>query len=854
MRFLVCLISFLTLACEIPFAQAPPKKAPEAVRAAQSWPRPIPARIRDGSNRDLFLMTLGEVSTPLADGTFDPVKDEVALKDGSVLKNYYRDTLGIKFYKPLDKSIFPLPPSGLCTWYYYYQDINENEVKRNADWIARNLKDYGAQYVQIDDGWQGETREGRHGSRDWTTIDKAFPGGMASLAAYIKSVGLTPGIWIAPHGQSNEDVVKKNPGVFMLKPDGTTASDSWEGKWLVDPSVPETQKYLKDLFTMMVKWGYEYYKIDGQPTVVSEFNRAKAFMKNPGDVDLLYRNTIDSIRDAIGPNRFLLGCWGIPLQGVGQMNGSRTGGDVVLGWSGFFTALGPTMNYYFLHNIAWYTDPDTMLVRPPLTLDQARVWATLQGLTGQALMSSDRLMDLSEDRVEMIRRVYPAVDIRPLDLFPSRQNKRIWDLKVNHLGRNYDVVGVFNFGEARSEQIYLNWKELGIPDSTPVHVFDFWNREYLGAWESGMSLDVSPTSCRVLTLLPSTDKVQLISTSRHITQGWVDLVSLASGPAANSFAGKSRLIKNDPYEIHFAFPRGKNFAVKTATARTAAGALPVRVANHQGWATVRIDSPQTTEVAWSVVCEPADSYKYPTKAPTGLRVEPAGLDGAVFSWGAQYYLNAGYQVYLDGELKGYTGSTSFPLRGLDASRTYTAEVRAVWDDGTIGPTHQKAEIKFTLQTLLPNEIALTGLTPVPAAGRGAGRGAGGRGAGPGALTLGGKRYEGVLNARGGAQVEYDIAGIFATFSAQVGVDDAYDGTISLAVIGDGKELWNSGPLKKGAPVRPVEVSVAGVKRLVLAAATTGETPQPQGQGRGRGMGAAAQAAWLDAKVAGRTVK
>ena len=850
MRYFICLLALVTLPCQVSLSQAPARKQPAATaakaQAAQAWPHPIPARIRDGSNKDLFIMTLGDIQTALADGVYDPSKDELTLKDGSVTKNYYRDTLGVKYFKPIDKSIFPLPPSGLCTWYYYYQDINENEVKRNAQWIAQNLKDYGAQYVQIDDGWQGETKEGRHGSRDWTTIDKAFPGGMAALAAYIKSLGLTPGIWIAPHGQSNEDVVKKHPGVFLLKPDGASASESWEGKWLVDPSVPETQQYLKDLFTMMVKWGYEYFKIDGQPTVVTEFNRAKAFMKNPGEADTLYRATLDSIRAAIGPNRYLLGCWGLPLEGVGMMNGSRTGGDVVLSWSGFYTSLGPTMQSYYLHNIAWYTDPDTMLLRPPLTIEQARVWATLQGLTGQALMSSDRLMDLSDDRVELMHRVYPAVDIRPLDLFPSRQNKRIWDLKVNHLGRKYDVVGVFNFGEAKPEQIYLNWKELGVPDGAPVHVFDFWNKEYLGAWEAGMALNVPPTSCRVLTLIPSTDAVQLVSTNRHITQGWVDLVSMKSNPAANSFSGRSRVIKNDPYEIFFAFPRGKNFAIKTATARSTAGALPVKASNHQGWSSVRIDSARTTEVSWDVVFEPAESYKYPTQAPTNLRVEPVGLDGANLSWGAQYYLNAGYQVYLDGNLLGYSGSTTFPIRSLDPGRTYTAEVKSVWDDASIGPRHQKAELKFTLQSLLPNEIPLSSLEPVRAAGGGRG---GGRGGPAGALTSGGNRYEGGISARGGAQVEYDVAGIFASFSAQVAVDDSYGGSITFTVVGDGKELWNSGPMKKSDPLKPVNVGISGVKRLALRATAVDAAPPAQGRGQGARFGS--QGAWLDAKLVGR---
>ena len=38
-------------------------------------------------------------------------KDEIKLKDGSEIPNYYRDTLGLEYYSPIDKTdIFPLPP------------------------------------------------------------------------------------------------------------------------------------------------------------------------------------------------------------------------------------------------------------------------------------------------------------------------------------------------------------------------------------------------------------------------------------------------------------------------------------------------------------------------------------------------------------------------------------------------------------------------------------------------------------------------------------------------------------------------------------------------------------------------
>src|SRR5581483_11008714 len=670
---------------------------------------------------------------------------------------YYRDILGVKQYHPLDKSRFSLPPSGWCTWYYYYNRINAAEVERNAQWIADNLKDFGANYVQIDDGWQGSG--GRDGGRDWTIVNpQRFPNGMASLAARIKSLGLTPGLWLAPHGQSNPGVVSNSPNVFLLRTNGATASDTWEGRFLVDPTTPESLSYLKNMFTTFVGWGYEYFKIDGQPIVVDEYRAKKQFEKNPSDDAVgLYRNTLQSIRSAIGPDRYLLGCWGIPLEGAGIMNGSRTGGDIVLGWGGFQVALRPTMQFYYLHNIVWYSDPDVLVVRSPLTLDQARVWATLEGLTGQALMSSDRLMDLSEDRVELMRRVYPATDIRPLDLFPSERDKRIWDLKVNHLGRRYDVVGVFNFGADKARQTRLNWRELGLPDNQPVHVFDFWNHEYLGAWQEGIVVDAAPTSCRVLTLLPATDRIELISTSRHITQGWVDLSALVRDEAHNAFHGTSRLVKNDPYELRFVFPRGTNYVIERATAHIGSVNLPVKIFNHQGWATAQIASPRTTDVTWEVQFAPADFYHFPPSEPAGLSAERVGLDGINLKWREQYYLNAGYQVYLDGRLLGYTPSAAFPIRGLDANSNYTAQVKTIAEDGRESP--RQAEVKFTLASLIPAELSLTQMEPLRATGRWRGFEADEM-MSPAAFSVGRNRFDQAIASFAGSEIEFDLKGIY----------------------------------------------------------------------------------------------
>lgn len=809
--------------------------AQSRVEAGRAWPRPVPARIHDGSNPNLLLMTLGDVDTSLADGTFDPARDEVRLKDGTVLRNYYRDTLKVKYYHPIDKSSFPLPPSGWCSWYFYYQEISADEIKRNADWIALNLEDYGARFVQVDDGWQG-TGHGLGENRDWTTINDRFPEGMDKLAAYIKSLGLVPGIWLAPHGQSNEAVVNRYRRAFLLKTDGTSASSTWEGKYLIDPSSPEAQGYLKKLFMALSKWGYEYFKIDGQPTVINEFRKKKEFMQQPADdTDTNYRQTLASIRTAIGPDRYLLGCWVIPLEGIGYMNGSRTGADVVLGWQGFKIALRATMQYYFLHNIVWYADPDVMLLRAPLTLDQARAWATLQGLTGQALMSSDRLTDLSGERVEVMRRVYPAVDIRPLDLFLAERNKRIWDLKIKHLNRSYDVVGLFNYDEARASSLSVSWKDLGLPDGQQVHVFDFWNREYLGEWEKGIALDLPPTSTRVLALVPALPQPQLVSTSRHITQGWVDLLSEKYDATKNSYAGRSKVVRQDPYELHFAFPRDKNFVIKSAMARLKSGRLPVKITNHQGWASLAFTSPQNGEVSWEVQFEAAPLYHFPVKAPGNLWVERVGIDGINVRWTPQQQPATGYQVYLNGELQGFTPTQVFPLRGLDPNASYTVEVKTVWQDGTA--SEKAAQVIFTMKSLLPAELAVSELEPLRTT-QGwrqfeANRTITGKG-----LVLGGETYLSGFGLPRNAEAEFELRGMYDTFQVTVGIDDGSNDQASeeFIVTGDGKELWRSGALKKADGPKAVKVNIHGVRRLRLRV-----NAGPTG-------GGGDQADWVEAKL------
>ena len=152
--------------------------------------------------------------------------------------------------------------------------------------------------------------------------------------------------------------------------------------------------------------------------------------------------------------------------------------------------------------------------------------------------------------------------------------------------------------------------------------------------------------------------------------------------AGDVFTGTSKVVKNDPYELRFVFPRGTNYLVKQrGCARRIRDKLPVKIFNHQGWAAVQITSPKTREVKWEVQFAPTDAFHFPPGAPEKPWFERVGLDGVNLHWQEQYYLNAGYQVYLNDQLLGCTPSASFPIRDLDPHANYTVEIKTVAEDG-----------------------------------------------------------------------------------------------------------------------------------------------------------------------------
>ena len=193
-----------------------------------------------------------------------------------------------------------------------------------------------------------------------------------------------------------------------------------------------------------------------------------------------------------------------------------------------------------------------------------------------------------------------------MDLYKAGREKTVWDLKVNHLGREYDVVGLFNWSERDTRDDHLQWADLGYEKTQKFHVYDFWEQEYLGVFDYGMIVRINPSSARVLTLVPVADHPRLVSTSRHMTQGWVDLVEYEENPESKTVRGVSRIPGDEPYTLTFGVPGGsETFRLKEFTVEDSDMAVlktSTQVGQGSATATVWVDG--DGEFAWTATFEP----------------------------------------------------------------------------------------------------------------------------------------------------------------------------------------------------------------------------------------------------------
>ena len=518
--------------------------------------------------------------------------------------------------------------SGYCTWYSKPNGgaSDERHIVELAKYAARELKPFGLSFIQIDDKWQTGARRNGPG-KNFTAHDPRgpYPHGMKAAAGELAALGFTPGLWFMPFaGDHLDPYFSPHPEWFVKKADGAPYETSWGGTSL-DMTEPGARDHLRAVVKSIRDWGYSYFKMDGLWTGSAaaqvyvndgyrDDNLGDAVFYNPDKTNIeAMRDGMKLVREAAGPDPFFSGCnlsqnMRSFSGAVGLVDSMRIGPDNGTEWpkdqSGRGLLTGPTYGSrrYFMHGRIWWNDPDPVYVRSSMPIQHARLIASWVAISGQIFLSSDWLPDLPPERLEILKRTLLSHGLRPrpVDLFES-SIPRIWILTDDRPTVRRDIVALYNWdNEERTLSAAMD--RMGLDAKRSYEAFDYWQNALQPRIEGTISITVPPQSCRILALRPYSGRPQLLSTSRHVTQGIVDVLEEKWDGDTKVLRGTSRIVANDPYELRVTLPGGgPPWRVKTADATgkgKSGGVITISVKSEPGLARITLTSPAGGEIRW----------------------------------------------------------------------------------------------------------------------------------------------------------------------------------------------------------------------------------------------------------------
>jgi hypothetical protein len=546
---------------------------------------------------------------------------------------YFDDVrLGLEAYadwiaKVYAIKLLPLHP-GYCTYYgeKHGGPGDEKYLAELSRYAAKNLKPFGFDFIQIDGEWEEGISSPDGPRKNFTTHNPrgAYPGGMKAAAENISRFGLTPGIWFMPFSGDYKDPYFKDHQDWFAKGPGGKPYETLFGGTCLDMTCPGAREHLRSIVHRIAHdWGYKVFKLDGfwtgsatRLTYVNDGYRddgiGEAGFSDPDVTNIeALRRGAKLVREAAGPEVFLLGC--CVSQNMRSFGGSfglldamRVGPD-----SGAAHVGAPHgSRLWFLNGRVWWNDPDCVSVRVGLPLEQARLNASFVAIAGDFFYDSDWMPDFPPQRLDILRRCIPSHNLaaRPVDVLESPV-AHIWHLADTRQARRRDVVALYNWDKDPA-RVCETVERIGLPAAKEYVGFDFWADKFLPPFAGKVEADLPPGgSCRILAIQPLLDHPQLLSTSRHVTQGMVDVTGEQWDAAQSALAATSKVVANDPYELRIVVPVGEKSWLATAASVSADDQTAgVRAVFRQDGPRLRatITSPVSRAVKWQVQFVPGN--------------------------------------------------------------------------------------------------------------------------------------------------------------------------------------------------------------------------------------------------------
>lgn len=413
------------------------------------------------------------------------------------------------------------PEPGWSSWHTYDRTITEKSFLKSADFIDKNLKEYGWKTIQLDGGW-------------WTApglyaVNDSFPHGIRYLSNYLTEKGLDFGLHVSPLRTKPTDPITVQHPDWILKAvsakkiaKGDDEMETTTGTVYVDGSHPQVPAFSAARYQQIteaykpsfMKWDHHY----GGMEEGKRYDSTMTFLQ-------AHNKTIRAIRSALPENLIVTRSMGYLFGALECYDAVRIGNDI--NHPGYKSEAEPytnmtyghtsgtiegdqndkgltrfarsvAQNYYVHKNIA-IVDPDAFFVSPQYTMDEAKCHMTLQAIMGGIFFFGDKVESLPAERLELLKnRDLMAVNklgvhAIPLDLFSGVDIPTIWKLET----KDRLIITIFNWLDNDVTKTY-NLKTDFELNSSKFNLTELWSKKNFKIEANKLTLEQAAHSVKII--------------------------------------------------------------------------------------------------------------------------------------------------------------------------------------------------------------------------------------------------------------------------------------------------------------------------------------------------------------------
>lgn len=479
----------------------------------------------------------------------------------------------------------------VCLWYamhpYYGMGPGMNSSKGAVEEMERIQKSGFLKYARAavrlvpdcyeednEQGWWDDEHFRMHGSGN------AVPGEVsvkrhyeepyettASWATAVQKLGGIPLLYVQT-GKRSQDYARTYPGHMLFNQSDAYIPDfTWTvlAKASYDFTDQEFVTHMKDVYRNFKEGGLKGLMFDYTNTGWAQYGG----MDDPySTVSAAYRRIYELAYQGMGEESYI------------HERCLERGSDVTLGVVSSQRIWGDTDDVtpemLMRGGLRWYKNrvvvsydmdaKNLLKAKPADHPDGRRKLLTMCYVTSGRLLLANSFERFDSLTLNDLGRVYPFHHLpqsaRPVDMLQN-STPCIYDFTINE---NWHQVTLYNDDNSKEKQLRIQLFDpqeeggLGLSAQKSYYAYDFWNDTFIGKL-SGDELvqTLRPGEARMLSIRTVEKTPQVVSCSRHLMQGLVELKDVSV--TANSLSGKISLPKDEKIEIAIAL-NGKQ--LKTA--------------------------------------------------------------------------------------------------------------------------------------------------------------------------------------------------------------------------------------------------------------------------------------------------